>query len=299
LTCRRDGEFFTGAWLAATSDQGPLADSVEQVATAPVYAQSADGSRRIGFCTTPDAAVRTVLKAPADLGRFTANAESKEEGIAEHSENSADLFGDEAASEPSIQINQERLRVLAWSFRYPLAVNFGPCEQLRELAPRALALDPQVGAGLRLVVDLAAAHNPDASDVASGNAVELAALGSSTPFAPGVVEGRYTLAQPIQHDLNCPGQYIMGMVINWDGAPMAGVTLHLRDEWGNQASTVSKSGEGDFGRFDFPIPASSPHDLYLWVVDGAGNQISPTITVPHRRGDAPDVPCHHVLIQGG
>nr|HMN27976.1 hypothetical protein [Caldilineaceae bacterium] len=59
------------------------------------------------------------------------------------------------------------------------------------------------------------------------------------------------------------------------------------------------SGGSDFGLFDVPIPSSSPHEFYLWVVDGNGNQISPTFTIQHRQGGAPDVPCHHVVLQGG
>lgn len=91
----------------------------------------------------------------------------------------------------------------------------------------------------------------------------------------------------------------MGQVLGLSGAGMPGVRIRFRDQWGNEARTVSKSGASDFGRFDFVIPSASPHEIYLWVVDEAGNPISPTITVSHRQADAPDAPCHHVVIQGG
>lgn len=91
----------------------------------------------------------------------------------------------------------------------------------------------------------------------------------------------------------------MGRILNYDNAPVAGVQIHLRDEWGNEAYAISKSGANDYGLFDFPIPSGAPHNLYLTVMDGAGTPISATFAIPHKQGDAGDAPCHHIILQGG
>jgi hypothetical protein len=187
---------------------------------------------------------------------------------------------------------------MAWSLHYGTPAHLGRCEELSTLAP--LALSQVAGGQMRILVDLAAAGSPELSETVSPGAVEVTALiGLVAESSLPVGSGYYALAAPVVHDANCPGAYLMGRVLNLYGEPVPGVAIRCRDEWGNEASAISKSGAGDFGMFDFPIPSSSPHEMYVWVVDPAGNQISPTITIQHRRGDAPDAPCHHVVLQGG
>jgi hypothetical protein len=299
--------------LDFTANQGPLADSVERAPTAPIYVQTGEGSRQAGFCTVDGGLERTLLRLPMNLNRAepltttlplnqSAGEPVNTAGMeTENSENSADLFSETAPGvesalpAPVDELGQDQLRVMAWALRYGTPVNLGRCDALQSVLPRALALAPELN-GARLLVDLAAT---DAAEFGpSAGAVELAAL-TGQAVAPAGGTGYYRLAAPILHDTNCPGQYLMGQVLDPQGAPAAGVTLVLRDQWGNQASTVSKSGANDFGRFDFPIASSSPHEIYIWVVDSAGNPISPTFTIQHRQGDVPDVPCHHLVIQGG
>ncbi|RIK40527.1 MAG: hypothetical protein DCC55_14750 [Chloroflexi bacterium] len=323
VICRTGGEFFAQDWLALAGEHGPLADTVERTATAPVYVETPAGTRRAGFCVVGGAAERTVLRLPGEFGLPAPHtpAEGGDAG-GELSEHSANFFdeesgefatpGNEPASgnveaEPTASgfdsdpLAQERLQVMAWSLQYGTPVNLGRCDQLNDLAPQALALvAPETGTGMRILVDLAAAGNPEWSESAGAGAGEIAAIsgivaGDGVPVGSGF----YTLAAPIIHDTNCPGAYLMGQVLNLAGDPVPGVTIQFQDQWGNQARTVSKSGVHDFGMFDFPIPSSSPHEMYVWVVDSAGNPISPAITIQHRQGDAPDVPCHHVVLQGG
>jgi penicillin-binding protein 1C len=314
VQCRSDGEYFAQDWLIAAGEAGPLVDSTEQVSSAPVYVNTPEGMRRAGFCQLEGAAERSMLRTPGRLGLLT----PAEQLVFEHGENAANLFADLpddlaastegptalTATPPTSEITasdpvwQERMQALAWALRTPTPVNLGRCDWLNELAQQTMAQLPEANlAGMQLLVDMAAASSPEWVEVASGGAVEVAAItgGVGGPVAAGA----YGLAEPIIHNADCPGQYLMGLVLDYAGAPTPGVTIKLRDQWGNQASAVSKSGAADFGRFDFPIPSSSPHELYLWVVDGAGNQISPTITIQHRQGDAPDVPCHHLVLRGG
>jgi hypothetical protein len=300
VTCRRDGEMFTRAWLEAAGEHGPLADSVERVATAPVYVATGDGSRLAGFCMIEGAVERTLLRQPGGFGLPVDQAVGGQAN--EHRDNSADLFSEQISAPPAgnESSSQEQLQVMVWSLRYGLPVNLGRCDALQDLAPRALALDPQLSnAGLRLLVDLAAANSDHIADMAGSGAVEIAAISRAGDSIAGVAGGSYTLAHPVVHDNNCPGQYIMGRVLNWEGAPVPNIQVRFRDQWGNESGAVSKNGAIDFGMFDFPIPSGSPHEIYLWVVDDAGNQISSTITVQHRQGEAGDAPCHHVVIQGG
>ncbi len=309
LTCRAGGEFFSQSWLELAGDQGPLADSVARVATAPVYVQTGDGQRLAGFCMVAGAAERTLLRLPTGFGLMPTGRGLGEllADLTDNFENSADLFSEVRNEVPnplgatgSPVIGQAQLQAMAWSFAMGIPLNLGPCEVVAGVASQALRLSTvDQSGGATLLVDLAAAGVLETAAVAGGGAVELATFAGQVEQGLTLSGGRYLLAAPIVHDHNCPGAYIMGRVLDVTGAPMAGVTIKFRDEWGNQASAVSKSGGSDFGMFDFPIPSNSPHELYLWVVDPADNQISPTITIQHRQGEAADIPCHHLVFQGG
>jgi penicillin-binding protein 1C len=309
LTCRSDGELFSQSWLELAGERGPLADSVERVATAPVYLQTAEGQRLAGFCMVEGAAERTLLRLPTGFG-LTPPEQRLDERLAEltdNYENSANLFQEVniAVTNPTAMgesqaIGQAQLQAMAWSFAMGTPLNLGPCEVVANVAPHALRLSPVNYSGdATLLVDLAAAGVPETAEFAGHGAVELTTLAGQIAEGVPLNSGRYLLAAPIAHDNNCPGSYIMGRVLDATGAPTPGVTIKFRDEWGNQASTVSKSGSNDFGMFDFPIPSNSPHELYLWIVDPADNPISPIITIQHRQGEAADLPCHHLVFQGG
>jgi hypothetical protein len=84
----------------------------------------------------------------------------------------------------------------------------------------------------------------------------------------------------------------MGQVLNSRGAPIAGVRIVAVDEWGNRNETLSKGGGVDYGNYDFPIGAAR-RDFFVSVVDAAGNPISETAWIQHRKLN--DIPCHHVV----
>src|SRR5690606_33559120 len=111
--------------------------------------------------------------------------------------------------------------------------------------------------------------------------------------------GVYGLAGPIVHNWACPGNYVMGQVVDAAGAPRPGVRVMLQDAWGNQAVAVSKNGQNDYGMFDFPIYGDGPQNLVLTVVDEAGNPLSPALVIPHKQDAESDTPCHHVVLRGG
>lgn len=199
-------------------------------------------------------------------------------------------------------LSPTQLQSLAWTLRYTstTTANLGACDTLKETVQQAFTLQPPpTDAPLRVLVDLTAAANPEVSSVAGDGSVDVATLSRAVDIGTGVTGGLYAIAGAIQHDMNCPGSYVMGRVVNAGGGPVAGIQVNLRDQWGNQAYTASKSGATDYGLFDFPIPSGSPHELYLTVMDGSGNPISATFTIFHKMGDAGDAPCHHIVLQGG
>jgi hypothetical protein len=170
---------------------------------------------------------------------------------------------------------------------------------LNRVLPAAMALEPQPeDESMRVLVDLAAAGDPNAVTV-SGDAVPVDAIQRAVSVDGLSGGGVYALAQPIVNDWACPGNYVMGQVLNRDGAPAAGVRLALRDPWGNEAIAVSKNGSNDYGQFDFPIYADGAHDLFLTVLDENNNPISTTFVIPHKQDASSDTPCHHVLLRGG
>jgi hypothetical protein len=162
---------------------------------------------------------------------------------------------------------------------------------LGELAAQALALEPEKGdEGMQVLVDLAAAMDPNAGPVAGTTAVPVASL------APGSF--RYTLAQPVVHHTSCPGNYIVGQVLNYALGPVPGVHIVMVDQWGNRADAISKNGAADFGQYDFPLNYFA-NRYTLTVVDEVGHPISPSIAVDHLQGESGDAPCHTVIWQGG
>jgi len=286
LPCRLGGEFFRRSWVDSAGPEGLLYGSMRRMAGAPVIVQQGDQVRLVGFCEAEGAAERTALALPGEYGPpKTAPA----------------LFEIALVQEVQTQpYTLEQLHVLAWSLRKGGNVALGPCAGLKEVVPAALALEPQPeDGGMRVLVDLAGASNPDVSALNVAGAVELATIQGPVEAGAWAGPGSYGLAEPIVHDWACPGNYVMGRVLNREGAPVAGVRVIMRDPWGNQSETFSKGGANDYGQFDFPIWADGPQDLIITVVDEGGNPLSAPISVPHRRDAASDAPCHHLALLGG
>ncbi len=88
----------------------------------------------------------------------------------------------------------------------------------------------------------------------------------------------------------CIGHYIQGRVVNEDGAPLPGITVVAKDEWGNMFTATSK--ENPAGVYDIPINAI-PATYQVYIAGPAGLPASPVLTVEHdeslvSRGNA----CH-------
>jgi penicillin-binding protein 1C len=293
LTCRSGGEFFRSTWLDLMGEGGPLADSVAQLPAAPVYAQQGEQARLAGFCGVAEGAPRTLLLLP---GMGQRNGEDEMQ-LPAFFEVTTDTEGEEEIEAPAMTLEQRH--VLAWAIRRGAPVYLGPCELLQAYLPAALAMEAQESdAELRVVVDLAAAGDPNGVTLSPDGAVPVEAIQRAVAVEGLTGAGAVGVAEGIVHDFSCPGNYVMGMVVNAAGAPIANVRLAMTDGWGNQSFAVSKSGQNDYGMFDFPIYGDGPQNLQLAVVDSNNNPIGAPVLVPHRMDAASDTPCHHVTIRG-
>lgn len=267
LYCRAGGEFYSRAWLESTGDDGPLADSVALVPTAPVYVERGQGAQWAAYCQVEPALLRPLLRLPAGIG-----------------------LSIPAGGEAGDRLQREREQAMAWALRNPTTVNLGPCDRLAESMAPALALDARLDQPpAQVLVDLAAAMDPNAGPVAGDTAAPVA-INLSNAGQPG----SYGLAEAVSHHDACPGNYIVGQVLDAAGAPLAGVRINLMDQWGNQADAWSKDSPGDFGRYDFPVNYF-PNQYTLLVLDGAGNPLSAPVVVDHLQGNGGDAPCHSVI----
>ncbi len=244
------GEFFSKAWLAAAGKDGPLADSVALVPTAPVYVKRGDQGKWAAYCEAQPAAQRTLLRLPdGKLGFEKDKAEDKVKA-----EQTCGAGG--AAC--------DRVGAAASDSR-----RSGAVRQAGRDSPRALALMPnKADQGAQVLVDMAAAMDPNAGPVAGDTAQPITSAAPIAPAGPG----SYRLAQPVTHHRECPGNYIIGRVLNAAGGPVAGVRLTIVDQWNNRAEAVSKSGASDFGNYDFMLNAFA-NRYTVTVVDGSGRPI--------------------------
>ncbi len=88
----------------------------------------------------------------------------------------------------------------------------------------------------------------------------------------------------------------MGQILDSAGNPQPGVSIIGVDQWGNFMQAISKAGDYDFGRFDFPI-APDAREYYITVVNDQGAPLSFSVTVQHQMGDLAGTLCHYITWQ--
>jgi hypothetical protein len=275
-------------------------DSVELANAVPVLAREGDDLRLVGYCELEGARERRLLRLP---GTFLPVDEPVGDSVSDIADDTgADSVADAIGNRDDMNQRDwslEQLHVLAWAIAHGAPVNLGPCDGLNRAVEQAVRLVDVDFAQLTLLVDIAEVNQEGQAALITEGAVELATIQGAEATFGWNGPSQYWLAEPILNDYACPGQYVMGQVVNRDGAPVGGIRIQMVDAWGNSAQTVSKSGDADFGRFDFPIYADGPQELSLIVMDESGNQISRPIVVPHRTDAASNTPCHFVKLQGG
>lgn len=101
------------------------------------------------------------------------------------------------------------------------------------------------------------------------------------PSATPVGNYPFSLARAVRYSNgDCPGTYAQGVVVDGNGDPLPGVRLRLVDEYGNAATTVTKPGPGDAGRYDFPMSGPARR-FFMSVVDAADRPQSPEVLILH------------------
>ena len=225
---------------------------------------------------------------------------------------------------------EEQRAVLNWSWKNNAPLYLGPCAQIDQLARQIFGKSVSnitwqtpswretinLATGERILQQLATPIGPGELPIqTSGISATLSLTGALiltnsvalTPTAPTLSQdvvqvnqqfygrGGFVAASRVD-DTNCPGNYILGRVLNRAGGPIAGVRVVYVDQWGNAGEAVSKGGTDDFGRYDFPLGGTNgERDFYLTVVDSAGNPVSDTIAIHH--APAAGSACHNVVWQ--
>lgn len=296
LTCRREGgELFSASWLEAAAgsafalnqEEGrdqpgegtmALADSVEEIPSAPVYVtrqtESGQESRLLGFCGIEGGARRAMLTLPDPFGFLSESISACHHCWSTDESNASDI--DQG------RLLRDRSGALAWNMGPRFPVYLGQCDEMVAMSDYT---------GWEVGIDIANAGALISPETfTSGQLTEVIGSVAIGPF-------QFYLDR-LWHDDQCPGQYVMGMAVDERGRPLPGVSVMLFDAWDNAYQAVSKSGADDTGRFDFPIYGQdSPQRLTLQVTDANGNPIGAPILVPHRVDEASNQPCHHLVVK--
>lgn len=286
LACRADGEYFTDVWLQKMSEYGPMSDSTATGAITNVYVEWQGGGRQfVGYCISSELSgrTRTLLKVPAGVGLLPAPVLLNNTPADERDADAEFMF-----TEQRKLLEQERDQAIGWGSARGAAVTLGRCEEMNTIARNLYG--ERVAA---VTVDRSSAPIVQAPPTPEGENSNGEAEQPEAANAPAAV---LYASNSSFSDAACSGSYVLGRVLNSSGGPTSGVRVIAVDQWGNRAEAVSKSSEADFGNFDFPIYSGTPHEIYLNVVDGSGNPISPTVVVRHKLGNESNT-CHHVVFQ--
>lgn len=320
VQCPAEGEYFSDSWLRNDIHNDPLYDSAATGDLLNVYAESNGESRWVGYCIAPAQDGRTspalasttgpqrsLLSIPQGVGLMPfAN------GATELSTSQRRLTDWEVQLIETTQerLEKERDEALAWGRRNGVQLSFGYCDQAEANVRQLLGTDVDritVDGGVQIAQAIPPAPVEEAPTevepsnaegdeaVAENAAAEDAGPGSTN--APAVGEVTYAVSA-VWNDNSCAGNYVMGQVLSREGGPVAGIRVSAVDQWGNRAEASSKDGSSDFGRFDFPLYNGNPHEIYVNIVDAAGNPLSPTVTVRHGTGEDASATCHHIVFEG-
>ena len=304
LRCREGGEFFSKEWLDVAEFNDPLFDSAATGRLAAVYITRNGEELRAGACLIPpgsedvtDENSRSVLTIPSAIGRTGGL-------MAETEIAKAFIDPDDVAPEQLRLQRQARDQAIAWSNSRSIPVAFGYCENVEETVRRLLGGNIQAvtvrGVGNHNEADGVARETDGQNGADEGEKDgETGSEGAATTENPPPAVPLQYVSYSLHHDSSCAGNYVLGQIVNRDGGLVPGVRVIAVDEWGNRAESVSKDGATDFGRFDFPIYNGNPHNIFINVVDGAGNPISATVTIEHKKGSIVDERCHYIVFKSG
>jgi len=88
--------------------------------------------------------------------------------------------------------------------------------------------------------------------------------------------------EPVHSECGRPSALIYGRVRDAQGENLEGVRVRVSDQWGNVAEAISKSGD-EAGYYDV-VRGMETVTWWVAVVDGAGNPLSPVVTIEPVQG---------------
>ena len=104
-----------------------------------------------------------------------------------------------------------------------------------------------------------------------------------TPAPPTPPGGyQYMPDEPVHSECGRPAALIYGWVRDAQGENLEGVRVRISDEWGNVAEAISKGGN-EAGYYDM-VRGMEAVTWWVVVVDGAGNPLSPLVTIEPVQG---------------
>ncbi|MCB0110669.1 MAG: transglycosylase domain-containing protein, partial [Caldilineaceae bacterium] len=130
LRCRPDGEYFRDSWLQLTGAAGPLADSVEQAKSAPVYVQQGEAGRLVGFCTLEEAAEQSVLRTPGAVGSAALSSRNSLTATSDLFTVQPVLDATTSPTDTTTTLTNGQLLAIGWALRNRSMANLGPCGEL-------------------------------------------------------------------------------------------------------------------------------------------------------------------------
>jgi hypothetical protein len=108
---------------------------------------------------------------------------------------------------------------------------------------------------------------------------------TSTPVPPTPLGGyQYMPDGPVHSECGRPAALIYGWVRDAQGKNLEGVRVRVSDQWGNVAEAISKGGN-EAGYYDV-VRGMETVTWWVVVVDGAGNSLSPEVTIEPVQGVA-------------
>jgi penicillin-binding protein 1C len=300
LRCPGEGELFTHAWLAAHVLAGPFADAYQVGLFSRVQVEQVNGQNVLaGVCLqqrTPadDPDAQMVLTLPRGFGEQAARwryvdtlAEFEIPATVEEALPLVNGVFDlslrpflptPGAKRPAVFVYagrtlEEQRAAFNWMQARAGVLTLGNCAEVEGMV-RALYGDR--------VRRIAISEPPRA--LAASVVTSAVTLTGTLVVADAEREistgARTYLLSSVNTDSNCPGNYVMGRVVNAAGIGVGGVAVQMVDQWGNKTVASSKGG-AESGAFDLPIYSGSQNDLAVTVLDVSGMAASPTITLQY------------------
>jgi len=307
VTCNQE-EVFDKRWLQKMGNQSATGDSEVVALMNTVYMQRGNGSVPVGACSADDGATRQLLRLPVGLTRGLeqiVSGQSKLDNVLVADPSFQDTGKGQAVdTERARRIRDEQRGALAWSAKQGSPLYFGPCDQV-ETVVRQVFGNSVSGVSIssfsqqitraepaEIRQDTQDAQNTrDTQDTQDTQVATLAV--ASTQQNSAQPSSSYNPAG-VAHDNSCGGDYVSGSVYNATGQLVQAVAVVYSDDLGNHNYAAAVNGA-----YRFPVGSpDTPHNIYISLVDAAGNPVSATVTVPHHEGGASDLGCHYVVWQG-